>query len=84
MSKEKLYIEVKQYYRTCIGCPTLYTFIDIDGDKYEFRLRHGNAYIYNESGKETIIHGQMAGFEGVCDWVDVVFWARMNDVVIIY
>lgn len=75
-------IDVESVNETCNGCPTIFDFKDKEGTSYYFRLRHGGARIVCEDNDETLLSGRMSGFDGVCDWDDVVSWARNNGVAL--
>lgn len=77
-------IDVENYEETCGGCPTIFDFHDIDNTKYHFRLRNGYAKIVCEDTGEILIENNMNGFDGVCNWDDVIIWARNNKVLINY
>ena len=77
-------IEVNNYEETCCGCPTIFEFKDNDGTEYYFRLRYGYARIVCEETNEILIEDDMSGFDGICNWDDVIKWARINRVLINY
>jgi len=77
-------IDVDSYENSCGGCPTIYDFKDKEGTNYYFRLRHGGARIECEDTGEILLSDSMNGFDGVCNWEDVVKWARNNGIVINY
>lgn len=77
-------IDVDNYELTCGGCPTIYEFKDVDNTKYYFRLRHGYARIECENTGEILIENDMDGFDGICNWEDVLKWAKRNGLLINY
>lgn len=77
-------INVSSLENSCGGCPTIYDFKDNEGTSYYFRLRHGGARIVCEDTDEVLLSGSMDGFDGVCDFDDVINWARENGIQINY
>ncbi|MFD0587619.1 hypothetical protein ACFQZE_06365 [Paenibacillus sp. GCM10027627] len=77
-------IDIDECEMTCAGCPTIFDFVDRKGARYYFRLRHGFAYIDCEDNNETLISGDMIGFDGVCSWNDIVQWAKNEGVLLNY
>ena len=77
-------INVIKHKETCHGCPTIFDFQDNEGTKYHFRLRNGFARIKCEDTDEILISGDMNEFDGVCNWDDVIKWAKKNSVLINY
>lgn len=75
-------IHVKSVIETCGGCPTIFDFKDEEDTSYYFRLRNGGARIVCEDTDEVLLSGNMRGFDGVCNWDDVVRWARNHGVVL--
>lgn len=71
-------MKVKNLEETCGGCPTIFEWENGKGESIYFRLRHGGARIVNESREKTLLSGSMAEFDGVCNWDDVVKWAKNN------
>jgi len=82
--KTLIEIDVESYIETCGGCPTVFEFNDADNTGYYFRLRNGYARIVCEDIDETLIENNMNGFDGVCNWDDVLKWAKGNGVLINY
>lgn len=75
-------IDLASYVESCGGCPTIYDFKDKEGARYYFRLRHGGARIVCEDTDEILLSGNMPGFDGVCNWEDIVRWAKANGILI--
>lgn len=83
-TKIDIEIDVESIELSCGGCPTIYNFKDKEGTGYYFRLRHGGARIQCEDTDEILLSGIMNSFDGVCNWEDVVIWARKNGILINY
>ncbi len=77
-------IDVKSLEQSCGGCPTIYDFKDEEGINYYFRLRHGYARLDCEDTDETLCEGEMTGFDGVCNWDEMVDWVLKQGVKINY
>lgn len=60
---------------TCGGCPMIFEWENRKGHVCYFRLRHGYAKIVNHTKDKIVLEDSMRGFDGVCQWDDVVEWA---------
>ena len=71
-------MKVKNLKETCGGCPTIYEWQNNKDQNIYFRLRHGYARITNETLDTNIIKGSFPYGDGVCNWDEVVLWAKEN------
>lgn len=68
--------------KTCGGCPTVFEWNNRKGHSIYFRLRNGSARIVNETKDKELINESMDGFDGVCNWKNVVEWAQSHGLIL--
>lgn len=61
---------------SCIACPVIYDFKDVEGTQYHFRLRHGAARVVCEDTNEILVAGTVHGHDGYCTWNEAAQWMR--------
>lgn len=76
-------INVADVELSCSGCPTIYDFTDTEGTEYIFYLRDGYARIGCHDNGETLVSGEMHGFDGVCSWHNIEVWAEKKGLALL-
>ena len=76
-------MKVLNFEQTCYGCPTVFEWDNKKGDHFYFRLRHGYAYIQNETSNTVVIKGNFPNADGICSWSEVKDWALSKNLKLI-
>jgi hypothetical protein len=83
MYRKIIEINVKDIVNINFSDPTIYAFIDEDAE-YCFELRKDRATLVCFDTNELLVSGVMEDYNGLCTWVEFVYWAEQKGVLVNY